>query len=209
MEYATTREETFDFWRTMAVHYKKNNTVAFFELFNEPTFLVDEDSKKAFWLDWKTFLEELITAIRASEGTAVPLVSGFNYGYDLTSVLNDPINSEGIGYVSHPYPEKVGMPWEAQWMRDWGFVAERYPLFLTEIGFATPDEQGSRSPFIGDTSYGEAIIDYCAQHGISYAVWCFDPDWKPSLIKDWTYAPTVSGAYFKKALQTKDSQGSF
>jgi endoglucanase len=29
--------ETFNFWRTMAAHFKGNHTVAFFELFNEPT----------------------------------------------------------------------------------------------------------------------------------------------------------------------------
>ena len=35
-EYQTTRAETNQFWRTMARHYSGNNTVAFFELFNEP-----------------------------------------------------------------------------------------------------------------------------------------------------------------------------
>ena len=35
--YATTQKETFEFWRTMAQHYKNETTVAFFELFNEPT----------------------------------------------------------------------------------------------------------------------------------------------------------------------------
>ena len=35
--YETTQKESFEFWRTMAKHHKGNNTVAFFELFNEPT----------------------------------------------------------------------------------------------------------------------------------------------------------------------------
>ena len=35
--YETTQKETFEFWRTTAKHFKGNNTVAFFELFNEPT----------------------------------------------------------------------------------------------------------------------------------------------------------------------------
>src|ERR1039458_5012186 len=39
--YNTTKEETFDFWRTMARHYRGNNTVAFFELFNEPAVNAD------------------------------------------------------------------------------------------------------------------------------------------------------------------------
>ena len=35
--YETTQKETFEFWRTMAKHFKNEPAVAFFELFNEPT----------------------------------------------------------------------------------------------------------------------------------------------------------------------------
>ena len=35
--YETSRQETYNFWRSMARHYAGHNTVAFFELFNEPT----------------------------------------------------------------------------------------------------------------------------------------------------------------------------
>ena len=35
--YETSLPETLNFWRTIAAHYKGNHTVAFFELFNEPT----------------------------------------------------------------------------------------------------------------------------------------------------------------------------
>lgn len=34
------------------------------------------------------------------------LVAGFNWGYDLTPIKNNPLNAEEIGYVSHPYPQK-------------------------------------------------------------------------------------------------------
>ena len=37
--YETTKQETYEFWRTMARHYAGHNTVAFYELFNEPTHL--------------------------------------------------------------------------------------------------------------------------------------------------------------------------
>lgn len=62
----TTKQETFDFWRTMAKHYKGNNTVAFFELFNEP---VKGDDFKGLgtctWSEWKGLMEELIKTLRA------------------------------------------------------------------------------------------------------------------------------------------------
>ena len=77
----------------------------------------------------------MIGIIRAHGATTVPLVGGFNWAYDLKPVATDPINAEGIGYVSHPYPMKRNKPWEKQWTEDWGFVAEKYPLILTEIGF--------------------------------------------------------------------------
>ena len=200
--YQTSRQETFDFWRTMARHYRGNDTVAFFELFNEPTVNVDLKIGTCTWPQWKGLLEEIIKLIRANGGTAVPLVAGFNFGYDLTPVAEDPINAEGIGYVAHPYPMKAKQPWDTNWTHDWGFVADKYPMMLTEIGFLPPDEPGGYNPITGDESYGDAITSYCARHGISYTVWCFDPHWGPCLIKDWTFTPTRAGAYFKKALQS-------
>jgi endoglucanase len=74
---------------------------------------------------------------------------------------------------------------------------------LTEIGSLGPDKPRGYNPIIGDESYGDAVNSYCAQGGISYTVWCFDPHWEPTLIKDWSFTPTWQGAYFKKALQTK------
>lgn len=201
--YYTTKAETFDFWKTMAKHYRGNNTVAGFELFNEPTVNAELKLGTCTWAEWKGLMEDLIKAIRAGGGTAVPLVAGFNFGYDLSPVVDAPINAEGIGYVSHPYPMKAKQPWEPQWTADWGFVAAKYPVILTEIGFLEPEAPGGYNPITGDESYGDAITAYCAKRGISYTLWCFDPHWGPCLIKDWSFTPTRAGAYFKKTLQTK------
>jgi len=138
-------------------------------------------------------IEEVIKTIGANGGTAVPLVAGFNYGYDLTPVEKAPINAEGIGYVAHPYPMKRKAPWEAQWTKDWGFVSEKYPVFATEVGFCAADDKKAHVPVIGDESYGDAFTSYCDKRGISYAVWCFDPHWGPTLIEDWSFKPTRQG----------------
>jgi endoglucanase len=50
--YETTQKETFEFWRTMAKQYKDNTTVAFFELFNEPT-TYNGQLGQCSWLQWK------------------------------------------------------------------------------------------------------------------------------------------------------------
>lgn len=198
--YETTQKETYEFWRAMAQHFKDNTTVACFELFNEPTVQGGQLGVLS-WQDWKAMNEEMITIIRANGSKAIPLVAGFNWAYDLTPVANHPIEAEGIAYVSHPYPMKREKPWEAKWTADWGFVADKYPLILTEIGFCGADDKGAHVPVISDESYGDAITSYTRERGISYTVWVFDPQWAPMLISDWNYTPTRQGRYFKKALQ--------
>lgn len=198
--YETTLKETFEFWRTMSEHFKGNTTVAFFELYNEPTVMKGKLGS-ASWEQWKQIMEEMILIIRSNGSTAVPLVAGFNWAYDLTEVAKNPIDAEGIGYVSHPYPQKREKPWESKWTEDWGYVADKYPLILTEIGFCGADDRGAHVPVISDESYGDAITAYTDSRGISYVVWVFDPHWSPMLFSDWDYTPTRQGRYFKKAMQ--------
>lgn len=197
--YETTQKETFEFWRTMAKHFKGNNTVAFFELFNEPT-VAKGQLGTCTWAQWKELNEEMIGIIRAHENDAIPLVAGFNWAYDLTPVKETPINAPGIAYVSHPYPMKRPKPWEDKWTADWGFVAKKYPLILTEIGFSGAEEIGAHVPVISDESYGEAITKYTAEQGISWVGWVFDDRWAPRMFSDWNFTPTRQGKYFKKAL---------
>jgi len=198
--YETTQKETFEFWRTMAKKYKDEPTVAFFELFNEPT-VYNGQLGTCTWAQWKDLNEEMITIIRAHGCKAIPLVAGFNWAYDLTDAAANPINKEGIGYVSHPYPMKRSKPWEAQWTKDWGMMADKYPLILTEIGFCGADDVGAHIPVISDESYGDAITKYTAEKGISYVVWVFDQQWAPRLFDDWKFTPSRQGRYFKKALR--------
>lgn len=198
--YETTRKETYEFWRSIATHYKDNTTVAFFELFNEPT-VYHGQLGICSWPEWKAMMEEIVIIIRANGAKAIPLVAGFNWAYDLTEVASNPIDAEGIAYVSHPYPMKRQKPWEEKWTADWGYVADKYPVFLTEIGFCGPDDKGAHVPVISDESYGDAITQYCNAKGISYTVWVFDPNWSPMLFSDWNFTPTRQGRYFKKVLQ--------
>ena len=198
--YETTHKESFEFWRTMSEHYKDNSTVAFFELFNEPTVMAGKLGTCS-WAEWKALMEETITIIRANGAKAVPLVAGFNWAYDLKEVAKNPINAEGIGYVSHPYPMKREKPWADKWTDDWGYVAKKYPVMLTEVGFCGADDKGAHVPVISDESYGDAITSYCDTNGISYVVWVFDPQWAPMLFSDWNFTPTRQGRYFKKAMQ--------
>jgi hypothetical protein len=200
--YNTTQKETMEFWNVISKKYKNNTTVAFFELFNEPTTMGGKLGD-CTWAEWKQINEEMIRVIRNNQATAIPLVAGFNWAYDLTPVATDPVNAEGIGYVSHPYPMKRQKPWEPKWMEDFGFVAKKYPVMLTEIGFCGADDRGAHVPVISDESYGDAITTYTRENGISYVVWVFDPQWAPMLIENWDFTPTRQGRYFKNALGKK------
>jgi hypothetical protein len=198
--YDTDLKETYQFWRTIAKHYKGNNTVAFLELFNEPT-TIHGELGTCTWAQWKEINEELIGIVRANGSKAIPLVAGFNWAYDLTEIKENPIDAEGIAYVSHPYPQKREKPWEDKWTADWGFVSEKYPVMLTEVGFCGPDDRGAHIPVISDESYGDTLVKYCDDRGISYVVWVFDPDWSPMMFSDWDFTPTRQGTYFKKVMQ--------
>ncbi len=199
--YNTTQKETFDFWRTIGAKYGKNPVVAFYELYNEPT-TYNGQLGTSSWAQWKELNTEMIGIVRANGGEGIPLVAGFNWAYNLTPVKDDPIEAEGIAYVSHPYPQKRNKPWEDQWTKDWGFVKEKYPLILTEIGFCGPEDPGAHVPVISDESYGDAITNYSDERNISYVVWVFDRQWAPRLFEDEQYTPSRHGRYFKKKLNS-------
>jgi endoglucanase len=187
--YDTSRQETYNFWRTAARHFAGHNTVAFFELFNEPT-TYRQQLGPVTWTEWKKMQEDLIAIIRAYNPQVIPLVAGFDWAYDLTPLREAPINAEGIGYVTHPYANKRPQPWEPKWEEDFGFAAAKYPVVATEFGGLTG-------------TYGPAIIKYLESKGISWMVWCFDPEWGPTLIRNWDYQLTPSGVFAKQAMTGK------
>jgi hypothetical protein len=191
--YDTSKQETFNFWRTVAMHFAGNHTIAFYELFNEPTTFSNKLGQVR-WEDWKRTNEDLISVIRAFDKEKIPLVAGFDWAYDLAPLRLSPINADGIGYVTHPYPNKRPRPWEAKWEEDFGFAAERYPVVATELGF-----EGKSSTL--ENGYGPLIIKYLEGHGISWIAWCFDPEWGPRLLGSWdTFALTDSGEFFHQAM---------
>ena len=103
--YVTSKQETFDFWRKISGYFAGNNTVAFYELFNEPTTYRGQLGVCS-WSDWKRLVESMITVIRYSDKETIPIVGGFDWAYDLTPLHNEPINATGIAYSVHPYANK-------------------------------------------------------------------------------------------------------
>ena len=197
--YVTSRDETFRFWHTIAERYRGNSTVAFYELVNEPTNR-GGDFGRMPWRDYKAMIEDLIYMIYQNDDTVIPLVAGFNWGYDLRTIAQEPIQMPGVAYVTHPYPQKSD-DWEQDWQEIWGFAADKYPLVATEFGFMDVGDRGAHNPCIADEVYGEAIIAFMEERGISWTPWVFDYRWTPTLISDDKFTPSRQGRFFKQKLQ--------
>jgi len=149
------------------------------------------------WAEWKKINEDIIRLIRSFDTETIPLVAGFDWAYDLTHLNFDPLDSEGIGYVTHPYPWKRNKPWPSRWDENFGFAASKWPIMASELGFnqeALVQE--------GKEDYGEIIIPYLEERGISWVAWVYDPEWHPQMLKSWdTYELTPCGEFFRKAMQ--------
>ncbi|MGD0338365.1 MAG: cellulase family glycosylhydrolase [Bacteroidota bacterium] len=194
--YNTTMKETLEFWRAVAARYAGINTIPFYEIFNEPTSIQNRLGRIS-WDEWKKINEDIIALIRSYNKESIPLVAPFDWAYDLTPLHINPIEAERIGYVTHPYANKRSKPWEQKWEEDFGFAANQYPVIATEFGFT-----GSHGVVNEYSDYGDRIIKYLEEKGISWVAWIFDPEWTPSLISSWdTYKLTESGEFFKKAMQ--------
>ncbi len=196
--YNTSLKETREFWRAVAHRYAGNNTVAFYEIFNEPA-SIDNRLGPITWDEWKKINEEIIALIRGYDRETIPLVAGFDWAYDLTPLRINPIAAEGIGYVTHPYPHKRPKPWEQKWEEDFGFAADYFPVVASEFGFVLGKEG-----LADNGEYGEKIIGYLEGRGISWVAWIFDPDWTPRLIESLdSYTLTESGEFFKQAMHRR------
>jgi endoglucanase len=196
--YNTTQKETFEFWRTIAQHFSGHNTVAFYELFNEPTIYRGQLGRMS-WSEWRKLNEDMISLIRAFDKETIPLVAGLDWAYDLTPLLIEPIEAEGVGYVTHPYANKRPKPWEPKWEENFGFAAGRYLILATEFGLMMP-----KGAVVKEGDYGKAIITYLESKGIGWLGWVYDPEWGPNLLQSWdTYELTGGGEFFKQALHGK------
>ncbi len=203
--YQTDRAETFDFWRTIAARYAEVPTVAVYELFSEPT-TAGGAYGQPDWHAWKAFNEDLIDVIRAADNNVIPLVTGFNRAYDLSRVTRHPVERPGIAYAIHPWPQRE-MPrhttpeqYVKLWQANWGHIANTYPLLATEIGWVRRGGYAAQAPAIDDGRYGPNIVNFLQARNIGWTVWCFDPDWAPTMIEDWSFSPTEQGAFFRKVM---------
>ncbi|MGD0094569.1 MAG: glycoside hydrolase family 5 protein, partial [Planctomycetota bacterium] len=127
-------------------------------------------------------------------------------GYDLSGVakdfaLRERAGGNGIMYSSHIYP------WKSDWQGHTLAAAEKYPVFVGEVG-CPPDYSGfqfippaQRYPLEG---WPEDALALLQKHKLHWTGFSFHPRCGPMVILDWNYTPTPYwGVFVKDALAGK------
>ncbi|MDB6155225.1 MAG: celA [Chthoniobacteraceae bacterium] len=217
-DYRAPREKHAAFWQDVATRYK-NHPAVIFELLNEPHDIPWEvwrnggpvtDKKKntdALAENQQTLvsyqsigMQKLVEVIRATGAKNLIIAGGLDWGYDLSGILNgfalDDLGGNGIMYSSHVYP------WKRDWPGKFLTVAEKYPIFIGEVGadtqpmaFIPPERQENPATWVPD------MLGIIQKYELNWTAWCFHPTAAPRVILDWNYTPTPFwGVFVKQAL---------
>jgi endoglucanase len=211
-------EGDLKFWESATERFK-NNPGVLFELFNEPhdiswdvwqkggpvtdekgsSTVIAENGEKPRGFH-SVGMQALIDAVRKSGARNIVIVGGLDWGYDLSGILNghalDDRGGNGIVYSSHVYP------WKRDWQGKFLALADKYPLFIGELG-AEPKPMPFERPenFEDPFAWSPDMLALIQKHRLHWTGWCFHPQATPRIITGWNYEPTPFwGAFVKKAL---------
>ena len=224
--YRAPKAEYAEFWKAAATHYK-NHPAVLFDLMNEPhgtsweiwrnggwvgekkegvdesAFLTAEEKKKNQGFQ-SVGMQGLLDAVRSTGANNIAVVGGLGWSGDLSGVvkgyaLDEREGGNGIMYSWHQYN------WHRGWDKTVLPVAEKYPIFVGEVGadtnkmdFIPADLQESPYTWVPD------MLGFIQLHRLNWTGWCFHPKATPVLISDWKYTPTPFwGVFAKEALAGK------
>lgn len=222
--YRAAKQEHADFWKDCAAVYK-NHPAVLFDLLNEPhgiswevwrnggfvgtksgndesAFLNEEDKKKNQGFQ-SVGMQAMVDAVRSTGAKNIVIAGGLAWCNDLSGIaegyaLEDP-SGNGIMYSWHTYN------WHTDWEQKVVPAAEKYPIFLGEVGadvnkmdFIPAEAQEDPYTWVPD------ILGFVQKHHIHWTGWCFHPKATPIMISDWKYTPTPFwGQFAKDALNGK------
>lgn len=190
--YETSQYEVESFWRVVAGRYHDHPQLAAFELFNETT----RDAAFGNEADWHlhaSWSEELIyQVIRPLAPKILVIVGGLHFGYDLENALARPVRDANVAYSSHPYPHHSQAK---TWDRAFGRLAKKYPVLLTELGFASNGFFG-RQHHRGFRDWELEIQSYADSLNLSFFAWNLSKSWEPTLMGA-DGQPNEAGKFFK------------
>jgi endoglucanase len=196
-----TLDEIRQFWTDIAGRYANEPVVAFYELYNEPAAIEWEGGSWSF-ADWRATADDLVTLVRGLSPDTIPILAGMDFSYDYSAGGARPFASPDIALAVHPYPGRARPPRQPAWDKAFGYLADAYPMLMTEVGF-DPCDQILPDTYRADVDYGREILTYAEEKGIGWTAFVFyvGPYWPMPLFADWqSYTPTTSGKLFRDVL---------
>jgi hypothetical protein len=150
-------------------------------------------------------MQQLYDAVRAQGAQNLVIIGGTHWGYYLNTVQNNLVTGYNIAYSAHPYDYDDKQP--NVWDEDFGFMAAKAPVIITEFGGYDCNADG----------YYTKFLDYAKQKKLSWIAWAWwtPPDVSstytaaqrsaevcnfPSLILDWNGTPSTTGSLIKSHL---------
>ena len=193
-----------DDWKMLATHYKSDATVIGADLHNEPRGMATWGDGNAA-TDWQLAAQRAGNAILQINSNWLIIVEGIEkyaddyywWGGNLIAAGSHPVQlavANRVVYSTHDYPPSLyAQTWfsatdypnnlPSVWSRYWGYLAEQdiAPVFVGEFGTKLQSDP--------DKKWLHALAGYIAQHNLSWAFWCFNPnsgDTGGILQDDWT-----------------------
>lgn len=200
------------FWRDCARVYR-NNPAVLFDLYNEP-----HNTTWDIWLNGGVITESsgvgarqgrfvpvkyqtpgmraMLDAVRSTGANNVVVCGGLDWAYDLSGFLNgyalqDP-DGNGVIYACHAYNNK-GETID-KWLSHLDAALPHIPVVMSEFG-----GQNRGATVNEPNAWVDRVINEMDKRKCNYLAWDLHPAAGPTLIKDWTYAPTPSFGSLVKA----------
>jgi cellulase (glycosyl hydrolase family 5) len=151
----------------MAERYRDTPWVIY-GTFSEPSYIT--------WDEWQPVAEDLVDAVQSIHPSALVMVSGVQWGFDMSSVLNKPIDRPNVVYEMHPY-SWFGDDWKInndQLESNYNFYAfsGTYPVFMGEWGYSLSLRAAltvtGKYPL---EMYAQQLMKFCRDRKIGWTAW--------------------------------------
>jgi endoglucanase len=193
------------FWQDIATMFRSDQAVLF-DLFGEPHDISWDTWYNGGQVDTELFqgnhpeggdrtyqaigMRELAARVRAIAPDNLILISGLNWGFDLSQIPRYPIQLPNILYSTHPFDYGGKEPYD--WPSAFGVPSEQVAVIAAEFG-----------SYSCQTNYVATAIAYFKAHQMSWLAWGWDPGLcgAPSLIQNWAGTPVgLYGEYIRQQM---------